>query len=103
MKKKILFNEIAERTVEGFASSFDNHKVLISFKDDTFIVIGFVEGFHEEEDGIMDVELDTFNFYSDDLLSNIFNSKEEFASMLEATENRTKTLAETAERETYKD
>ena len=101
MKKKVLFNEIAGKTVEGFAFSFSNKELLIAFKDNTFIAVGYTEGFHSGDDGIADIELDLSDFYEEDLIGTLVDSPEELANIREGIRDRDKTLKAIAERATY--
>ena len=102
MKRKIQLKKVAGKTVKSFALSAAKRELLISFKDETFIVVGIREETWEDNFNIVDVEFSVHDFLEQDLINSSIYSAKELADAKEAIQNRNETLAEIAERATYK-
>ena len=101
MKRKIQLKEVVGKTVEGFALSHADQKLLISFEDKTFTVIGIREEDWGNGFSIGDTEFSVYDFPEKNLIDNSIYSAKELANTKEGIQNRNETLAEIAEREIY--
>ena len=100
MKTAITLKDTKGKTVETSIHSWSGG-VLISFADDTFVVLAAIKKYYEEDFVVTDVEFNLHDFEEKDLVDAHIFSTQELADAKESILDRNKTLAEVAERAAY--
>lgn len=101
IKTKIVFEEIKGKTVETFLFSWSNSEILISFKDETFTIIGIERGHYDGGEEITDKEFKLGDFADNDLVEAQVLSAREITEMRESFLAKNRARAESGERATY--
>lgn len=96
-----MFEEIDGKTIETSLFSWSNSEILISFKDETFTIIGIERGHYDGGEEITDKEFRLGDFADNDLVDAQIFSDGEITEMRESFLAKNRARAESSERATY--